>query len=87
MEISIGSILQRKKRDTLFEVVSIDNLYTKIIRLDDYEHRMSKKKELLDNHIFNMMYKVIQKNILRKLDEPQYVYVETKKLNTYFIKK
>lgn len=23
----------------------------------------------------------------RKLDEPQYVYVETKKLNTYFIKK
>jgi len=87
MEISIGSILQRKKRDTLFEVVSIDNLYTKIIRLDDYEHRMLKKKELLDNHIFNMMYKVIQKNILRKLDEPQYVYVETKKLNTYFIKK
>jgi hypothetical protein len=79
MEISIGSILQRKKRDTLFEVVSTDNLYTKIIRLDDYEHRMMKKKDLLDNHIFNMMYKVIQKNILRKLDEPQYVYVETKK--------
>ena len=87
MEISIGSILQRKKRDTLFEVVSTDNLYTKIIRLDDYEDRMILKKELLDNHIFNMMYKVIQKKMLRRLDEPQYVHVETKKLNTYFIKK
>jgi hypothetical protein len=87
MDIIIGSILQRKNRDTLFEVVSTDDLYTKIIRLDDYEHRMMKKKDLLANHIFHMMYKVIQKNILRRLDEPQYVYVETKKLNTYFVKK
>jgi len=53
MDIIIGSILQRKNRDTLFEVVSTDDLYTKIIRLDDYEHRMMKKKDLLAKSYFS----------------------------------
>jgi hypothetical protein len=90
MEINIGSILQRKgKKDILCEVVSIlENGYTKMIRVDDYEHRMKKKQDLLDNEIFHMFYKVIQRKMLKRLDEePQYFYVETKKLNVYFIKK
>lgn len=89
MEISIGSILQRKERkDILCEVVSIlDNGYTKMIRVDDYEHRMKLKQDLLDNDIFHSMYKVIQRKILKRLDEPQYIHVETKKLNLHFIKK
>lgn len=89
MEISIGSILQRKgKKDILCEVVSIlDNGYTKMIRVDHYEHRMKLKQDLLDNIFFQNMYKVIQKKMLKRLDQPQYIHVETKELNRYFIKK
>lgn len=89
MEISIGSILQRKgRKDILCEVVSIlDNGYTKMIRVDDYEHRMKTKQHLLDNIFFQNMYKVIQKKMLKRLDQPQYIHVETKELNRYVIKK
>jgi len=84
MDITIGSILKRRRKDILFKVVSFDNLYTKIIRIDDYEHRSKQKEELLNNHIFNMIYKVIQKKILNGLDEPQYVNILTNKLHLYF---
>ena len=69
-----------------FNLLETKNGFAKIIRVDDVEHRAKLKQAYKENEIFNMFYKVIQNNILRKLDEPQYIYVPENKLNKLFKK-
>lgn len=58
-----------------FEVLEKKNGYTKLIRVDDVEHRAKQKLEWQDNEFYKMFLPEVQQNILRELDKPQYLYV------------
>jgi hypothetical protein len=81
-------VLIRKRNKVEFIFVSANKGgYAKLIRVDDVEHRKEQKLSLMNNSIFQSMYKVIQKKILKGLDEPSYVYIELKRLRELFFVK
>lgn len=68
-----------------FNLIEINNGFAKLIRVDDEGHRQKIKTELVENPIFQSFYKVIQRKIIKRLDEePGYFYVPEHKLKTHF---
>jgi hypothetical protein len=79
-----GTILER--RGNRFTVVSIDRLFTKLIRIDDVELRERNKQEMLNNSLFKLFAKCAQDMIISSYDKPGYFYVENNRLNKLFTK-
>lgn len=80
--IKEGIIL--KRRGNQFTVVSIDRLFTKLIRVDDVELRQRNRQEMLNNDVFKSFCKCVQDNIIASYDKPGFFYVENSKIKKYF---
>lgn len=80
--IKEGTILKRRGNE--FIVISIDRLFTKLIRVDDVELRQRNKLEMLNNNIFKCFCKCVQDNIIASFDKPGYFYVENTKIKRFF---
>lgn len=77
-----GAIIKRKYKDLKFKIVSIENYFAKIIRIDDIEHRRTLKKEAFKNDLFISLFG--RKRLLRMYDKPGYVFVPKKDLIKHF---